>query len=1039
MTKELGLIDKRLFDKKRRCAGTACALIYGQAGSGKSHLARQYVNKNRRRFPGGIFWLHAWSFEELWKDYWQIAQKVVAKDSPELRVSGVDTGREFVEVVKEWFEGRREWLMVLDGVNADTDEDINKLQRFIPNSRDSSLIYVSRAKRLETLERLLRPQAIKVGPLRDDDACELLFRSIPIANPRDAQKKSAKELVKKVGGLPLAINAISYRIAYTHEPLEKYTIRSYSEDEKIGGRYHEIMDDMRNRGHMAAFNLANILCFFGPHIPVEMVRLGLRALKYENIEVKSVEKGLKGDINISFGILMRYGLLERNEPDDRDSMSSNTSSLVVADPIDMLKMHMVIQMFCCDSLNTTKLLPTFLTYAIRLFCHSFAQADRVIKSRPEHGRVSDYREYLVHGQRLRSQTLQYESRTQLLRKLRTELDPTLLLIKTEIQHREPSSSQESIQKAAEFQTSIFDRTSGSGTSSRLSLSGARTPDYIPLPSALIDENEYGIPLYKPSSDSPRSVDSATPVYELFEGTWRERTASDMCGNSPWQTISSRRSGYSRRDCERSPARTHLNRESATGSVIRLQREPLGLTSGSSDAVLSLTRMHHASPPPSRGYLWSRSSSSRSPARTFSQPTDAAMVAGQSRTSSSPQSQTQAPPLHSVRNSNVSTTTERGWIRGGISTQSPSAPQQSSRRSDLISGLPEHSFHHYQLEEEFKRTDSKLSRTLAGFNNTRGPVQLTSSFHPYSTSQMENTHPRYAHSRGYGRNPNPLPLDRNITLISGRPAAEFVQSHSHGSSGPVTNPNIFPYHHETQQIFHGYRSQPLSRDHSHQSQISAATEPSPEHPTSISPYLNSTAMESDSLRMRNPDGSPPHKSPKLEYHQPTQSSLHDRESPGVMVRSEPSLLSGTGGWAAPMTREDQRRAYHFSDPRSDYSHTVALVGPTDLTGSGPGMAIEGLGIAEFGHEVVFGDFESTSVSEARRRLREWESRLKERERQLGARIGDSTVALAELSSAGGLEKDERNGFDSGVDRSITDSGIHGHSETPYPEFNRIATG
>lgn len=54
--RELQDLDRRLFDKRRH-DGTACVLLHGQPGGGKSHLARQYVNKNRKKFAGGVFWI----------------------------------------------------------------------------------------------------------------------------------------------------------------------------------------------------------------------------------------------------------------------------------------------------------------------------------------------------------------------------------------------------------------------------------------------------------------------------------------------------------------------------------------------------------------------------------------------------------------------------------------------------------------------------------------------------------------------------------------------------------------------------------------------------------------------------------------------------------------------------------------------------------------------------------------------------------------------------------------------------------------------
>ena len=1082
-------MDKRLFDKKRRSGGTACALIYAQAGAGKSHLTRQYVTKNRRKFPGGVFWINAWSFEELFKDYWQIAQKFVATDSPDQRISGEATGRQFVDVVKDWFEGRHEWLIVLDGVNIEKDEEFDKLQRFIPNSRDSSLIYVSRAKRLESLERLLRPQAIKVNPLKDDDARKLLLKSIPILHPREAQIRSATELVRKVGGLPLAINAISYRIAYTHEPLEKYTIRSYSEDHKIGGRYHEIMDDLQKRGHMEAFSLVNILCFFGPHIPVEMVHLGQKILRHARVDVKTSENGEKADINNTFGVLMRYGLVERNEPDDKDSMSSSRSSLTDPEPIDMLKMHMVIQKFCCDRLNTSNLLPRWLTYAVRLFCHSFAEADQIIKSRPEHGRVSDYREYLVHGERLRTHTLEYESKTQLLGKLRTELDPTLLLIKEEIQTREPGSSQESVARA-EFQISVFDRTSSS-SSSGLSTSEAKTPGRRPPSLALVGVNEYGIPLTKPSTDSPRSIGTTSPAYEprildhspharfpvvfddnnsemaypmqqvLSEDTVRGRAISSSSQVPPWEIVPThqklRRPDYTHSSFERSPARAQLVREYATGSVTRAPIESRGVLSGSSDAVTSLTRAHHASPPPSRGSLWSRSSGGRSPVPVPARPSYARVLAGPSQQyTSSPSGNQTLPPKIEERVDTSMGSAESGRRFESFSSRLSEVHQQSPLRPDFAPFSEPKSFHATLGNPQAMENTFESSQVSSALNYVHGPpLSTSSSYHALDSLHSENAHPRYVRPNILGPNPNPLPVDNNISItprhsvpglvnprIQRFDSYEIVQADAHPNllaysqaalgSPPESPPDIL--------TFNGYRSQPLSRDQSRLSQVSGtATEPMPSHRTSISPYLRSVAM--DSPRIRNLDGSPAHKSPKLGSSNPIPPASFVEHSPDAMVKSEPALLYGAGGWMIEPPGHDTRRVYHFAGTHSDFSPIAGEASPMSHAGSGPGMVVEGLGIAAFSKEVVFGEQEPISVADARRRILEWEEQLQARNRDIASAAGRARASSAAVPVCG-LRASERDVLEREPDDTFAGLGSWSpeqvDGQTPNPEFNRIPT-
>ena len=1083
MDKELIQMGKKLFDKRRRANGTACVVLHGQAGAGKSHLARQYVNTNRKKFPGGIFWVNARLIEELTKDYWQIAQKVVAKDAPELRVSGEQMGRSFVDVVKEWFESRQEWLIIFDEVTLDKDQDIDRLQKFVPESRNSSLIYVSRAKRLETLERLLRPQAVKVSPLNDDDACKLLLKSIPIHHPRKAQIDSARKLVKQVGGLPLAINAISYRIAYTHEPIEKYTIKSYSDDQKIAGRYNEIMDDLRARNHMEAYSLISVLCFYGPHLPVEMIHLGLKALRRENLEVKSSENGEQPDINTTFGILMRYGLIERNEPDDKDSISSSRSSVLEPEPIDMLKMHSVVQKFCCDSLNASGLLQNWLKYAIRLFCHSFEEADIRIKSRSELARISDYREYLVHGERLRAHTLDYESKTQLLGKLRTELDPTLLLIRQEIRLKEPSSSQESVQQA-EFQISVFDRTSSS-SSSGYSASGVRTPGHKPPPLALADENEFGIPLMKPSTDSPRSIGTTSPAFEPMivdhsprarfppvyyendprasypmqkgasDSTLRPRTGSNTSDGPPWQIVQPTRKvlrpTYAGRNWDRRPVEAEVDRHSATGSMTRPQLGTRGDLSGSSNAIISLTSMHHKSPPRSRGSLWSRSSSGRSPTPSQSRPSYAGVLAGRSEESTDGPHTAPRPPLHTEEDrESTATLFERGRPRENFIPRINDAhPQLSPLRSQVLPQSTDTSRQPSQLRSVSQHPVTKSSYESPPLQYIINQHPLESSSLPNHASQIENVKPRYSPVNVSGPNPSPLPIDENITITSRFPGSSTPYTRYRDVlQSPYTdsNPDIPNYQYESLHLHspsgihpnvhpNGNYSQPVTRDHSHQSHNStSASEPRPIHRTKVSPYLNTIVMDSSSPRLRNADGSPAHKSPKLGYSQPLSSSHSQQASPDPMARSDSALLTGTGGWAGyPTSQNAVPRYMHFSGARSENSPTNTMHSPMSRTDSGPGMVVDGYGMV--GH-VAFGEFEPTSIAEARRRIREYEEMLSRRGagRAVDTNFGPHNKSIERRPDMSIFEQ-PRDGPAAGLG-IWSENGPE--SEMPYPEVNRILT-
>ena len=1032
MEKELLQLDKRLFDKRRRAAGTACVLLHGQAGAGKSHLARQYVNKYRDKFKGGIFWIEAKIKDELYKNYWQIAQKVVAVDSPELRISGDGTGDSSIEIVKTWFESRTDWLIVLDGVTVDEAEDAMELQRYIPNSKKSSLIYISMAKRLESMHRLLRPYAIKVPPLKESDARSLLFKEIRLKKPNDAQVKRATELVKEVGGLPLAINAISRRLADTHERLETYKIPSYSADRKLGGPYHQIMHDLQKRGHTAAFNLINILCFYGPHIPVEMVHLGLRSLRDEDIEVKSSGQGEKPDINTTYGILIRYALIERNEPSDRDSMSSSQDYyLVDPEPIDTLKIHSVVQNFCRDALKADSLFPTWLGYAVKVFCCSFHEADFRIKIKPEPGRVSDYREYLVHGHYLRGHLSKHENKLQGLASVRRELEETMMSIEGEVRLREPNSSQESVHRV-EFQASIFD-TTNSGASSITTDPGVVTPNHRPTPLSLSNENEYGIPFEKPSVDSPRSIRTSTPIYgpdtvdydphprcppnftrKVGENDSPEsypmqenrsgstaRPATDS-QDEGWETVQPKqkpkksRYRYDLGNFRPSPAKVGVNRGYATGSVTQQPQERRGRLSGSSDAVTALTAVHQASPPPSRGGR-SILSHSRSPAP--SRPSYAGVLMGQSqRPSSSHQpnafentSQSNQTPL-----SSPTVVLERGRPTE-LSSQSGNVQQSPLRKEFIQNSQPARKSQNFTMPSSPPLLLSESSADTSTSSRSRSPYQR----------QNDDFDPDYQRPAISGPNPAPLPVDSELITTSKRPTSRGKQlrspyrppisprtprqlSNAYQSANPQSPHYPFsPSNPPSASFPSGYYSQPTSRVHSQQSHISAATEPPPAYPNlSSSPYLGSGAVaDPGSPRSRRPDGSPSHKSPKIGSAYPAVARLSRDNSfnaspPNTAHMNDPELFSHTGGWAGVSNQAYPHFSPGPSSNRSDYSPPPPSHMSLSMSrgSSGPGMMIDdghghGLGIAEFSSDrLVFGQFEPVRVEDARRRAREGEQRL-----------------------------------------------------------------
>lgn len=811
-------LHQKLHDRKRRSEGTACVLLHGQAGVGKSHLARQYVNKHREKFfTGGIFWISSKIKEELEKVFCEIHQKIVARDSPELCTN---PDKPFRESVKAWFEARHDWLIVFDGVVVDKDADVTELAGYVPYSKNSSIIYVSLSRSLESKRRLLEPFPIRLAPLTEEHARNLLLKQLEHERkrkPTEAEKKAALELVRKMGCLPLAIDAISHRIAETSEPLTKFNIKSYSADPKLKGTYETILKDLQlSHPHLEAWNLINILCFFGQHIPVEMVHLGLRGLPAE-VKIKSSEvDGEEPNLNTTFSTLMKYALIERNPPEDKSSATSSYDSLI--DPIDMLKLHSVVQKFCCDSLDASRLLPKWLTHAVELFAHSYHKADEKIKQKPEPGRISDYHDYRVHGQHLLSHTRFYERRLQNLEGVRRQLIPVLDMISQEIRSREPTSSQESVNRGI-FQVSIFDRTNSSSDSTSSQHDQPR--DYSNMPTILPPHfNQFGMDGQQ-QLDSPGSVSTASPVemqgynhsvlikmpeapdlgYQSEMETRHEplpmqNSLSDHTVRPPprppspeWFTVSRKPKKPPRKDLGEVrklhprpvTAQVKANTTAAIGSVARIQKAREPVRPRNSDVSLLLRDIKQHSPPPSKSLLnfWQRKTPPKQPSQPIIHHHQHPQHQFNFHVSGSPMS---------VDDDLMERLGSRESFRTGQGSPRP-PPRISDLPGDSSSSAPDYSYHDSSTSSIMEDTPNHTSRPLLegssmiienrhpyySNNNTNNQSNFSrTSTLPYDTTRppfatAENFEPVCLSSSGqHGRNTAPLPIDQNISISRATP-------------------------------------------------------------------------------------------------------------------------------------------------------------------------------------------------------------------------------------------------------------------------------
>lgn len=511
MQKELEVLHNRLYKAKARKERTMAVLISGVPGSGKTHLARQYVFTQRECYPGGIFWVDAKSRESSYKCFWEIAQAATLIGSKEAEDPEYQRSQSYVNAVRNWLQTRHDWLLVFDGITFDHDEDINEFKAFLPWNKGCSIIYTSIDATLRKKARLYEPYCLSMPRLRIEDGCKLLFKDLGIKKPTPEQVSKATELVDYYECLPLAIHAIGHRLNATGKPIEKYRVKYQVTDKKLAEPYLGIMNDLFRLNQRQALNLINLLSFLSHHVPVGLLNLGRAAMSAENADIlTSAQPGEDPDLDTTLGTLIHYGLIERTSDVTQMSISSTeaqhssddmnvdgtptprlpglTESITEGSQdgffsiyrgnsvVDVVKMHSVVQRFCRDELRIKDeefrgalsrqdpgFYDSWLIVAIRFLCKSYEAAkERMIHYR-DCGLVRDYREYETHASRLvelfpkKPGTSAYPP---VLREAREHLRQLLKSISSEIDRMSPSSSQETSRN----QKSVFDRSSSSSSS-----------------------------------------------------------------------------------------------------------------------------------------------------------------------------------------------------------------------------------------------------------------------------------------------------------------------------------------------------------------------------------------------------------------------------------------------------------------------------------------------------------------------------------------------------------------------------------------------
>ena len=135
-----------------------------------------------------IFWIDASSESAIDLRLRQIAQANNAP--PEVASSAANTLR--------WISSKSNWLMIYD--NADGGYQV--VERFLPPGNGGNILITSRNYELCRIT----DDSMEVAEMEEEEALSLLFKSAQLNNTSVDVQMLNKQLVSKLGGIPLAID-----------------------------------------------------------------------------------------------------------------------------------------------------------------------------------------------------------------------------------------------------------------------------------------------------------------------------------------------------------------------------------------------------------------------------------------------------------------------------------------------------------------------------------------------------------------------------------------------------------------------------------------------------------------------------------------------------------------------------------------------------------------------------------------------------------------------------------------------------------------
>jgi tetratricopeptide (TPR) repeat protein len=190
--------------------GPLVVVLHGMGGQGKTQLALEYCRRayESKQFTA-IFWCDATSEIAISRSFEFIAETI---KGPDMAFS--DTTHRIAYVKASLSEWPHPWLIVFD--NYDSPLSFPNIREYMPSSKRGAVLITSRHAACERLGSI-----VEVTGMQEEEALALLRKRANLRD-KDTDEGSGKEIVRRLGLHPLAIDQAGAYISRRKLPLNRF-------------------------------------------------------------------------------------------------------------------------------------------------------------------------------------------------------------------------------------------------------------------------------------------------------------------------------------------------------------------------------------------------------------------------------------------------------------------------------------------------------------------------------------------------------------------------------------------------------------------------------------------------------------------------------------------------------------------------------------------------------------------------------------------------------------------------------------------------